>query len=191
MATRTLDRSEPGAPMARYTRVASWLHWIIGAMIIANILIAELSEGAGDADRRWWMGIHLSLGVSVLALSAVRLWWRLTHRPPADPPQVPRWQSLLGGIVHKLFYVLMFALPLTGWAYVSMRAGATGVNWFGLFTIPPLPLGTDEGAREVAESAHKLMGTAMIYLIALHVAGALKHQIVDRIPFLQRMSPHG
>ncbi len=166
----------------RYTLGAIILHWLIALLIIANILIAELTEDLSDAERGSWMGWHFSFGITVLILSFVRYFWRMRHTAPPYDPAIPLWQISVGKAVHAIFYFLILALPISGWVMMSAYGG---FSYFGLFNIPALPV--TEAMGETAHGGHEIMGTAMIWLILLHVAGALKHQFIDRVPFLARM----
>lgn len=166
----------------RYPAVAIALHWAIAALIIANILIAELTEDLPRAERGAWMGWHFSFGLTVLVLSFVRYAWRVRHSPPPYDPAIPNWQIALGTATHRIFYFLILALPITGWLMVSQGGP---ISYFGLFDWPALPV--DETLGDFGHEAHEIMGTIMIWLAVLHILGALKHQFVDRVPFLARM----
>ena len=167
---------------SRYTGVAILLHWLIAALIIANILIAELTEDLPRTERGEYMAFHFAFGLTVLILSFVRYFWRLRHRAPPYDSTIPAWQISLGKAVHTIFYFLILALPVSGWLMVSQGGP---ISYFGLFDWPVLPVTKPIG--EFAHEAHEIMGTAMIWLIVLHVAGALKHQFIDKLPFLARM----
>lgn len=166
----------------RYPVVAIVMHWLIAALIIANILIAEFTEDLAKAERGEWMGLHFSLGMTVLLLSILRFFWRVTHKAPPYEQEIAKWELALGKAVHVIFYFLILALPITGWMMVSGRGP---VSYFGLFDIPALSV--SKGLGGFSHEAHEIMGTAMIWLIVLHVAGALKHQFIDKMPFLARM----
>jgi cytochrome b561 len=84
--------------------------------------------------------------------------------------------------VHRIFYFLILAMPISGWIFVSPFGP---ISFLGLFDIPALP--TTEAVADFSHSVHEWLGTAFIVLILLHIAGALKHQFGDRVPFLARM----
>lgn len=177
------------ASLSRYSTVAIWFHWIIAAGVIANIAIAELTEDASRAVRGEWMGTHKAIGITVLVLTLGRLAWRLGHRPPFQPATMKRWEVVLSKSLHGIFYFLLLALPLTGWIFTS--TGGRGIDFFGLFGIPALPVGDSESLHERFETIHKLMGSAMLYLAILHILAALKHQFFDRDNLIGRLNPFG
>ncbi|WP_372810413.1 cytochrome b, partial [Litorivivens sp.] len=191
--------------MVRYNRVAIAFHWLIAALIIINL-------GLG-----WWMGDalndsasrntaanafqwHKSIGLSVLALSLLRLSWRLLHPAPALPPHTPPWERFAASATHGLFYALMLGLPLSGWLYVSTQwRGDAPMTvptlWFGLFEVPHLlALNTqDDTARQAIAGttlqAHEILSSVFILLLVLHVAAAFRHHLMLRDDILARMIP--
>jgi cytochrome b561 len=146
--------------------------------------------------------LHKSIGLTVLALSAVRLGWRLANRAPTLPAHMPGWERFAAQATHWAFYVLMIALPLTGWLYVSAgwsfetnRPLVVETHYFGLFKVPFL-LGLTQANAAVRSSAahtslitHWALGWATLALSALHIAAALKHQFIDRDGVLAHMVP--
>ena len=176
---------------SRYSTGAIIFHWLIAAAIIANWLIARIAEDAPEAKEQELMGVHFALGMSVLILSVVRVGWRLTHRrPPPNPVHRP-WERLLSSVVHKLFYILMIALPFTGYMMVQTYTGGMDVNMFGLFDMPGITMAKDEAANKIFNNLHENFAATMLVLFLLHVAGALKHQLLDRDGTLYRMLPFG
>jgi cytochrome b561 len=135
------------------------------------------------------MGNHKALGITILALTIGRLLWRWTHPVPPLPSDLARWEAILARTVHIIFYVLLIGLPLGGWTANSL-AGRE-IDMFGLFTIPRLPLGTNEEAAKSIFGLHATGGSIFIYLIALHILGALKHTFFDKNGGIFRMLPFG
>lgn len=174
---------------ARFSNPTIILHWLIALLIISNLVLAKVAEGLKEAERGALMGPHMALGIATLLLSVVLVIWRVTHPSPPYPGGMARWEKLLAKTVRTVFYVLIIAIPLSGWLLVSSYNGADGINWFGLFTIPALPVTRTEQMRDYSVFLHKEMGGAMIYLIGLHVLGALKHAYVDKHAYLHRMWP--
>ncbi len=174
---------------SRYTHGAITLHWLIAALIIANYVVVNMAEGAAsEAEDRQLMGLHFSIGMSVLIFSVLRIVWRVTHpRPPFDPG-LKSWEVLLARITHGLFYFLMIALPFAGWAMVSAH-GAPGVGVFGMFEIPGLPIANTEANQDLFHELHEMFAGAMFFLFLLHVLAALKHQFVDKDTTLSSMIP--
>ncbi len=176
----------PVAP-TRYSRGAIWFHWSIGLLIIANIalvLLHDSFEGMG----RTMMGWHKAIGILVLALSLVRIVWRLTHRPPPLPP-MRLWEQALTKLVHFAFYLMMIAIPLSGWLWMSAAMTQRPISFFGLFVVPMLPVGQSKALSESFSEVHEIMGLLIIALILLHIAGALKHHFFGGTNLLGRMIP--
>ena len=174
-----------GEEAVRYTRTAIALHWIIAALLIGNIVLGLYHDSFGKAWTPWIMFVHKATGMTVLALSLARLAWRLTHRPPAFDPVLKGWERGLAHFIHWLFYAMLIAIPLSGWLLSSSSGRAT--NFWGLFDIGPLPVGRSN--HDFFEDAHELLGKAMIGLVLLHVAGALKHHFGGHRHLMGRMAP--
>ena len=172
----------------RYSKGAVVLHWLIAICIIAAILIAEVTEHWEGPARGTAMMFHKSFGISILFLSIVRVIWRLTHRPPALPASMKVWEKGLAHFSHTIFYILMIGMPISGWIMSSAPAEPYPLTFFGLFDIPYLPVQGNKAAGEAAHDGHELAAKVMIVLVLLHIAGALKHQLIDKVPILARMS---
>lgn len=173
----------------RYSRGAIVLHWLIALLIVLNVAAAWVSEDMPKPDRAIIMGNHKAIGITILVLTLARIAWRLGHKAPPLVETLKAWEAAVARVTHWLFYFLMLALPLTGWAMVSAGPRGGPVSFFGLFNIPALPVSSDRGAHEMYESMHGLLGNLIVALFVLHVAGALKHQFFDRDGTLRRMVP--
>ena len=171
----------------RYSRVAIWLHWIIAALIVANLLLGFYHEDFSKPVLASMMFWHKSFGLTVLILTVARLAWRLSHRPPAFDPVMMRWEMRLATQTHWLFYLLLVLIPVSGWL-VASTGRSPFTSWFGLFDVPPLPLRGKE-AHELMEEVHEILAKGMIGLIALHVLGALKHHLQGYRHLIGRMAP--
>lgn len=169
----------------RYTRTAIVLHWLIAALVVAMIVLGQvMTEVPRQTPLRGALfNFHKSLGLLVLGLVIVRLAWRIGHRPPSLPAEIPAWNRQLAGLTHAAFYVLLLAQPLLG--YVSSVFGKYGVNFFGL----PLPAwGSDNPAvREPFLAAHHLVADLLVGLIALHLAGVAWHRFAGQPELWRRM----
>lgn len=177
--------------MTRYTSVAMLLHWVLALAILSAFGVGLYVSGLPFSPLKLQLiNWHKWAGVTILALSALRLLWRLTHRPPALPPAVqrhmPGWQTTAYHAVHHLMYALFFIVPLAGWAYSSAKGFP--VVWFGVLPLPDLMAKNDELAP-LLRQVHELSAFGLIGLVALHVGAALKHHFVDRDGLLQRMLP--
>lgn len=171
---------------ARYSSVAIAFHWTIAALIIANLVI-----GLGHQyDERWGsIPVHEAIGITVLALSAGRLAWRLAHRPPPLPADVTRLQTGAAHALHWTFYLLMLAMPISGWLMASAD-GKFAISWFGLFRIPFLPV-HGKAVGEITDRMHLVLGWLFVPLILIHVGAALWHHFGQRDTVLLRMWPRG
>lgn len=174
--------------LSKYSKTAIVLHWIIAILIVANVTLASMAEDLPRAARAAYMNPHKAIGISILVLSLLRLFWRMGHKPPPLPNAIAGWQAALGKTVHALFYFLMIAVPITGWLMVSAYPGSPGVNFFGLTNLD-LPVGESKTLSGIGKQGHEILTKPLVLLIFLHVLAALKHQFVDRLPFIQRMFP--
>ena len=175
--------------LARYSRVAVWLHWIIAALVVLNLLLGFFHEDFEKPVRSVMMGWHKSIGLTVIALTLARIVWRFTHRPPAFDPAMKGWEVGLARSVHALFYLLLLAIPLSGWLIVSTGMKVNPTSFYWLFDIGPLPVRPGKAVHGFAEEAHELLGYAMLLLLALHVGGAVKHHLDGRRHLIGRMAP--
>lgn len=179
----------------RYALVAIVLHWTVAALILMQIVLAGRMEDRSP-EAFAVTQLHKSVGITILLLSLARLGWRLMRPPPPMPGTLARWEKALAGFTHAAFYGVMIGMPLTGWIMVSTSRIEIPTLLYGLVLWPDLP-GTDGlsgGAREAlhafGEAGHDLIIKGFYGLIALHVAGALKHQLFSRDePVLARMAP--
>jgi cytochrome b561 len=172
----------------RYTAVAIGLHWLLALLIAVSFAVGlTMSDLALSPTRLKLFNWHKWAGITILALSAVRLLWRLTHRPPPDVP-MPAWQQGLAHGAHWAMYALFFVVPLAGWAYSS--AAGFPVVVFGLLPLPDF-VSPDRAVAGLLKERHEQLAWALAVLVALHAAGALKHQFVDKDGLLSRMRPGG
>ena len=169
----------------RYTRTAIALHWLIAVAVIV-----QFSWG-------WWMqsipkqppglraeafNLHKSVGLTILTLMVVRLSWRWLHPAPALIP-MPVWQAQLAHFVHALLYVALFVMPLAG--YLGSVFSGYPVKIFGL-TLPAWGW-NDPYLKDLFSSIHYVTSWVLAGAVVLHVAGALKHALIERDGMLARM----
>lgn len=174
-------------PSARYTRTAMAFHWLLALLIIGSfsfgLYMVDLPFSPARLKQYNW---HKWAGITILALSALRLLWRLTHRPPALAAGTPAWQRRASHATHGLLYLLFFAAPLAGWAYSS--AAGFPVVYFGVIALPDWVPRSPELAATL-KLVHRGLTYSLAALVTLHVAAAIKHQWVDRDRLLARMNP--
>lgn len=173
------------------------MHWGVAALILFQLAVGWYMVnvlGQLTVEQFETYQLHKSVGFVVFVLVALRLGWRLANPTPA-PPAMPRWQRLASEGAHRALYVLMIALPLSGWLMSTVSPlndpGAYPRQIenmvFGLFHMPdPFPQG-DRALERAFKSVHYFAGLAMAAIVAVHVAAALKHQFVDRDGLLGRM----
>jgi cytochrome b561 len=181
-----------------YTVVAIALHWLT-ALAVMTLLAAGLwmTDAIQQPDTKavafkvyQW---HKSLGLTVMVLTVLRIIWRVMNPPPPLPSDMTPFERTAASLTHAAFYTLLLAIPLAGWAMVSASPFGLPTMVFGLFEWPhitPLTGVEDKKAVEaVFKFAHKIMGFGLIVLLALHIAAALKHHLVDHDDVLTRMLP--
>ncbi|QTN23523.1 cytochrome b [Rhizobacter sp. AJA081-3] len=174
------------ASRERYTGPAIALHWLLGLAIVGSFSVGVyMTELPISPQRLKLYNWHKWAGICILTLSALRLLWRLTHRPPADVP-MPAWQQRASHAVHGLLYLLFFAVPLAGWAYSS--AAGFPVVVFGVLPLPDF-VSPDKALAEAIKPLHKILAFTLAALVLAHVGAALKHHFVDRDGLLDRMRP--
>lgn len=173
--------------MQRYTKTAIVLHWLIALLIIAAFLLGlNMVEIKGFTPTKLkYFSWHKWLGVTVLGLAAVRLLWRLLNKPPAALA-MPRWQHLAAEGMHHLLYLLMFAVPISGYLY-SYAAGVP-VVYLGLFEMPAV-IGPDPELKPVLKTVHYVLTMTMAGAVLAHALAAIKHHLIDRDNTLKRMLP--
>ncbi|RQO50419.1 cytochrome b [Variovorax sp. KBW07] len=176
----------------RYGNVAIVLHWLLAAMIVGSLGVGLYMTGLPFSPLRLKLySWHKWAGVAILLLSALRLLWRLGHRPPALPARImaamPRWQVAGRRVSHSSMYLLFFAVPLFGWAYSSSLG--VPVVWFGVLPLPDFVPVDKDFAEAVLKPLHKGSAYLLAAVTLLHVAAALKHHWIDRDGLLKRMWP--
>jgi cytochrome b561 len=172
----------------RYTTPAIALHWLIAVLIIGTFtlgLVMTDIPGLSPTKLKYFSW-HKWAGVTVLLLATVRLLWRLFNRAPGYPSDMPAWQRQAAHALHGLLYVLIFAVPLSGY-FFTLAAGVP-VVYFGLFQLPVV-IQPDPELKIVLKAVHYWLNMLMAGLVGLHVAAALKHLLVDRDRIMQRMLP--
>lgn len=174
--------------MPRYTKTALLLHWLIAMLIVAAFALGVTMvdiPGITPTKLKYYSW-HKWLGVTVLALACARLLWRLAHRPPAYPDTMPGWQRHAAHGLHGLLYVLMFAVPISGYFY-SLAAGVP-VVYLGVIPLPVL-IDPNTEWKPLLQQVHYALNMTLLACVLLHVAAALKHQFIDRDGVLRRMLP--
>lgn len=163
------------------------MHWLIAALVVAGFTLGLSMVGLSFSRQQLqWYAWHKWIGITVFLLSCARLVWRWGHPPPPPPPTTPPWQARAARLAHGLLYALLLIIPLSGWLYSS--ASGVQVVYLGLFPLPDL-LPKDKALATVFRACHELLNFALLALVCVHVAAALKHHYVDGDPVLLRMLP--
>jgi len=170
---------------------------MIAALILTNVALGFGANWVPDEYVRRMVDLHKSIGITVLGLAILRILWRLTHKPPPMPSKYSLFEQLAAHAAHWMLYVLIFAIPISGWLHDSAwkEAAAHPVWLYGLIPWPRISWiqNIEPAAKERLHTflfdVHVYLNYALYLLLLLHVFGALKHQFLDREDELQRMIP--
>jgi cytochrome b561 len=171
----------------KYGSIAITLHWFIAILIIGQLALGlYMVELPNGLQKIAFYGWHKEIGVCILMLVTLRLAWRMRNINPLPPKHTPYWQQLAATSVHFLLYVVMFALPLTGWM-LSSTAGHP-VSFFGLFVLPDL-ISPNKHLSLLFAMTHKWLAFGLIGLLVLHIGAVFYHYIFYKYNLLRRMLP--
>ncbi len=181
----------------RYGTVAMTLHWLIAIAIICMIAFGYYLSTLPITDPSLYrlVQLHKSIGLTILALSVLRIIWRLINPVPPLPDTLSRPMKVLARFTHVLLYVLIVAIPFTGWAMVSASPLGLPTMWFGLFEWPHigflahLPYDQKDAKEEAIHSVHAWLAYGTAALLVLHVGAALMHHYFMKDDTLRRMLP--
>lgn len=171
----------------RYTATAKSLHWLMAALLFGLLVLGfymhDLPLSPTKLKLFSW---HKWAGVTAFLLVGLRLFWRATHRPPALPASMPKLMQWAAHAGHFLLYLLMLAIPLSGW----LMSSAKGVQtvYFGVLPIPDL-LAKDKEMGDLLQAVHQSLNLLFIAVLAGHIGAAFKHHFIDRDDILTRMLP--
>ena len=182
---KTDNIKEPG-----YGAFAKFLHWGMALIIIGLIVVGTYMVGLDKADpsKMQIMGLHKSFGAIFMQFAILRIIWSRINRAPALPDALANWEKLLSKIITGMLYLLMLAIPFSGYAMTNLFGYP--VNLFGLVDLPIL-FGKDPAMGMLAKQAHGLLVYTLLVALFLHIAGALKHRFLDKpeADVLARMLP--
>jgi cytochrome b561 len=173
-------------PRLHYGTPAKIFHWLIVVLLVVQYpigwLMPDLHRGMQPGAP---MTFHVSVGLTILVLIALRLAWRLTH-PVAPESSLPPWQRLSSELVHWMLYVIVMATTVSGWLFASYRGWS--VTFFYLFPLPMLA-SNNAAAGKAIDGLHQAAEWLLLALIVIHVGAALAHIFVYRDRIMQRMLP--
>lgn len=194
MADHTAATTSPRASSAPraggapgYTRTAIALHWLVALFILGSFVVGTYMVALDLSP--WKLKVyswHKWDGVTIFLLVVVRLVWRLFHPAPPLPATMRPWEHNVAGVAHALLYLLMLAVPISGWLMSS--AAGIPVVYFGVLQLPDL-VAKNKELFELLKTVHYVLNKTLLALIVLHVAAAVKHHVVDRDDVLVRMLP--
>lgn len=176
--TNTADRWGP---------VSQWLHWAIVLLIAAIAVIGLFMVDLPNNPQKIKLyALHKSLGLTLLALTVLRLGWRAYAGAPRAVAGTPPWQERIATFTHGAMYVLLFALPLSGWVLNSVADYP--LQWFGLFNLPRI-VAADQDLRGLAKSLHESGFWLLLALVVAHAGAAFYHHLFQHDATLTRMLP--
>ncbi len=168
-----------------YTTTAICLHWLMALLLIGlfavGIYMHDLALSPWKLQIYAW---HKWAGVTAFLLVILRLLWRFSHRPPALPGRSSAFMRRLAQISHATLYLLMVAIPVSGWLMSSAKGFQT--VYFGILPIPDL-LSKDKSLAELLETVHQSLNFLLIGLVMAHAGAAVKHHWLDKDEVLVRM----
>jgi cytochrome b561 len=174
-------------PTLGYSGTAIALHWAIALLIFCafplGITMADLPF---SPSRLKLYSYHKWLGVTVFLLALVRVAWRIRHPAPPPPASMPAWQRAASVATHHLLYVLIVAVPVSGWLMSSAKGFQT--VYLGVIPLPDL-LSKDKEVGDALLLVHQILNFALGTLVITHATAALKHYFIDRDEVLGRMIP--
>jgi cytochrome b561 len=171
----------------RWGHVSQLLHWLIVVLIVVMAYLGlTMTDLPNNPYKIRLYALHKSIGLSLLALVILRLLWRGYTGAPRPLPGIPAWQERVASLTHFALYVLLLAIPLTGWIFNS--AAGFPMQWFGVVNLPALT-GRSTALRELSGSWHELLFWALIVLALVHAAAAIYHHLLQHDATLARMLP--
>lgn len=163
------------------------LHWLTLIMILSLAAVGMNMDDLPNGPQKIQVyALHKSVGLTVLALTLIRLSWRFCSVTPEPIAGTPKWQEWTAKLVHGVLYALLLAMPISGWLYNS--AAGFPLKYFGLFSLPKLSAYNPE-LKALAGEAHGTFFYTLALLMLLHAGAALKHHYLDKDNTLTRMLP--
>lgn len=173
----------------RWGPVSQLLHWlIVGLIIWQGIVGLTMGDLRSGPDKVAVYALHKSFGLTLLGLVLLRVSWRLYAGAPDAVAGQPTWQARGAALSHFAMYVLLFAIPLSGWVLNS--ASGFPLPFFGVINLPAI-VGKDHALHELAEEAHAVLFWILVAVALLHSVAAIHHHLFRHDPTLARMLPRG
>jgi cytochrome b561 len=171
----------------RWGAVAQLFHWVIVLLIVTQFTLATLWDDLPAGPKKLTLlARHKSIGITVLMLALLRLGWRWANATPSLPDDLKPYERKLARLTHGLLYVLLFAVPLTGWMMSSARGFP--VSWFGLLQLPDL-VPKDKVWYHMLDDTHVVLAWTLGSVAVVHLGAALRHHFMLKDDVLRRMLP--
>lgn len=192
----------------RYTKTAVLLHWLIGfgmiGMLAFGWFMTDLPKKApeqlsydlfnwgiytwdlvkAESPRAFYYNLHKSFGITIMSLIVLRIFWRITHKPPTPLASYKAWERKLSTGAHHLLYALMVIIPVSG--LIQSVASKYGVKWFGIKLLSGLD---SEPLKEIFHETHEIAAIILFFVVLIHILGSLKHKFIDKDETMNRMLP--
>lgn len=171
-----------------YGSVTKTLHWLIAVLVVGMVIFGYLLGYIPDNTplKTTLIGLHKSVGLTILLLIILRICWRFMNIQPLLPITVPPWERLAATGVHAFFYIVLLIMPITGWFMTSF--GGHPVMFWGWFNAA-LPVTKNTDLAKNIFTLHAIVAWVIIALLILHVGAALKHHFIEKNNVLRRMLP--
>lgn len=170
-----------------YGSMTKTLHWLIALLVIVMLIVGFVLAAMVDSPLKGnLIGLHKSVGMTVLLLMVIRLLWRFINPQPVLPITVPLWEQIAARLVQLFLYVVLFLMPISGWLMTSL--GGYPVKFWGWFNLA-LPVPVNKSLGEDFFNAHIVIAWIIIGLLVLHAGAALKHHFIEKNNVLRRMLP--
>ena len=171
----------------RWGGVSQSLHWLIVLLVVGMAALGLSMTGLPDnAFKVRLYSLHKSIGLTILGLMLVRIAWRLYAGAPRMIASLPRWQHRIATATHAALYLLLIALPLSGWVINS--SSGFPLRWFGWLRVPQFG-SRDEALYALAKSWHEALFWALLVLALVHAFAAFWHHVFQQDATLSRMLP--
>ena len=174
-----------------YSPIAKLLHWLMAILIILELGLAYLFL-AGETlilqpVQKYIYFLHFNIGFTILVLFVIRVLWKLTHKTPQYSPDFHKEEIKFAHYGHLAIYVLIGIMVFTGMLRYSIHSG--DFHYLGIITIPAITSSHNQILYSLTAITHNLCGAMLLAVIAVHIAMAVKHHIIDKSDIMYRMLP--